>query len=315
MPLCYLESIPVPFKSGFLPLSVMGSNSRGKDGEGTSGLKKDEDNYEYQQDMNFLPPEAFFRNTNGFADPLVQLPPLLVQPQGKERNLIEELRNKHPMKVPEVAMQRPEAVAQYQPQNGYIESVIYERLKRVSITWNHAATNVALAGSWDNWETTEPLQRVGQNFVIVKTLPIGIYHYRFIVDGYLTHAPEFPSASDDSGYGYNILDLQDYIPEILANLSDFEDPPSPPSSYDNTYLNEEEFSKPPPELPPQLAVATRHEPPCTNGSRLVPRPTHLELNHLYIHKTDRAQFVALRSTHKFQHKYITAELYRSLRRE
>lgn len=50
--------------------------------------------------------------------------------------------------------------------------------------------------------------RVDQNFVIVKTLPIGIYHYRFIVDGYLTHAPEFPSASDDSGYGYNILDLQ-----------------------------------------------------------------------------------------------------------
>lgn len=54
----------------------------------------------------------------------------------------------------------------------------------------------------------EPLLRVDQNFVIVKTLPIGIYHYRFIVDGYLTHAPEFPSASDDSGYGYNILDLQ-----------------------------------------------------------------------------------------------------------
>lgn len=54
----------------------------------------------------------------------------------------------------------------------------------------------------------EPLQRVGQNFLLVKTLPIGIYHYRFIVDGYLTHAPEFPSASDDSGYGYNILNLQ-----------------------------------------------------------------------------------------------------------
>lgn len=54
----------------------------------------------------------------------------------------------------------------------------------------------------------EPLQNVGQSFVIVKTLPIGIYHYRFIVDGYLTHAPEFPSAPDDSGYAYNILDLQ-----------------------------------------------------------------------------------------------------------
>lgn len=44
--------------------------------------------------------------------------------------------------------------------------------------------------------------------MIVKTLPIGIYHFRFIVDGYLTHTPDFPSAADDSGFGYNILDLQ-----------------------------------------------------------------------------------------------------------
>ncbi|XP_020234315.1 SNF1-related protein kinase regulatory subunit beta-2 isoform X2 [Cajanus cajan] len=271
----------------------MGSNSRGKDGEGTSGVKKDEENYEHEQDMNFLPPQALFLNTNGFTDPL------LIQPQV----------------VPVVGMHGSAALVQpLLPQNGYVESVIHERLKNVRITWNHAATNVAVAGSWDNWETTEPLQRVGQNFVIVKTLPIGIYHYRFIVDGYLTHAPEFPSASDDSGYGYNILDLQDYIPEILAKLSDFEDPPSPPSSYDNTYLNEEEFSKPPPELPPNLPVAIGHEPSSTN-TRLVPRPTHLELNHLYIHKTDRDQFVALRSTFKFQQKYITTELYKSLRRE
>ncbi|KAK7371812.1 hypothetical protein VNO80_05177 [Phaseolus coccineus] len=276
----------------------MGSNSRGKDGEGSSGVKKDEENYEYEQDMKFVRPEALFRNTNGLTDPLVQLPPLLIQPQ-----------------VPVVAMQGQAAVTQPLPQNGYVESVIYERLKSVRITWNHAATNVAIAGSWDNWETTEPLQRVDQNFLLVKTLPIGIYHYRFIVDGYLTHAPEFPSASDDSGYGYNILDLQDYIPEIVANLSDFEDPPSPPSSYDNSYLNEEEFSKPPPELPPQLPLAMRHETSYTSGSRVVHRPTHLELNHLLIHKTENAQFVALRSTYKFQHKYITAELYKSLRRE
>lgn len=268
----------------------MGSNSRGKDGEGTSGVKKDEENYENEQDMNFLPPEALFGNTNGFTDPL------LIQPQV----------------VPVVGMHGPAVVAQPLPPNGYVESVIHERLKRVRITWNHAATNVAIAGSWDNWETTEPLQRVGQIFVIVKTFPIGIYHYRFIVDGYLTHAPDFPSAADDSGFGYNILDLRDYAPEIHANLSDFEDPPSPPSSYDNTYLNEEEFNKPPPELPQQLPVTVRHEPSSTSGSR---RPTHLELNHLYIHKTDGEQFVALRSTYKFQHKYITAELYKSLRRD
>lgn len=37
----------------------MGSNSRRKDGEGTSGIKRveeeDDDNYEYEQHMNFMP--------------------------------------------------------------------------------------------------------------------------------------------------------------------------------------------------------------------------------------------------------------------
>ncbi|XP_061344153.1 SNF1-related protein kinase regulatory subunit beta-2-like [Gastrolobium bilobum] len=273
----------------------MGSNSRGKDGEGTSGVNKVEENYENEQDMKFLPAELFPRNSNG---PRAYEPP-------------------PPLQVPVVDMQRRGAVAQPQPdallQNGYVECVLHERLKRVKIIWNHAGTNVAIAGSWDNWETTEPLKNVGQNFCIVKALPIAIYHYRFLVDGYWTYAPEFPSATDDSGYGYNILDLQDYIPETLERLSDFEDPSSPPSSYDNIF-NEDEFSKPPPELPPQLPVTIKHEPSSTSNSRLVPRPTHLELNHLYIHKTDRDQFVALRSTHKFQHKYVTMVLYKTLRR-
>lgn len=63
--------------------SVMGSNSRGKDGEGTSGVNRvEEDSYEYEQEemrMRFLPAELQLLhsnvNTNGFIDPLVQLPP------------------------------------------------------------------------------------------------------------------------------------------------------------------------------------------------------------------------------------------------
>ena len=58
------------------------------------------------------------------------------------------------------AMQRPRVVAQPQPQphallqlqDGYVESVVHERLKRVKITWNHLGTDVAIVGSWDNWE-------------------------------------------------------------------------------------------------------------------------------------------------------------------
>lgn len=111
--------------------------------------------------------------------------------------------------------------------------------------------------------------------------------------------------------------LQDYVPENLAILSDFESPPSPPWSYDNIMLSDEEFHKPPPELPHHLPVTIRDEPSTSTNShqRLSPRPSHIELNHLYIHKTEGEPFVALRSTSKLQHKYVTTQLYKFLTRE
>lgn len=58
---------------------MMGSNSRGKDGEGTSGINRvndddDDDSYEYLQEMNFFPYETLLHNninTNGFVVPFV----------------------------------------------------------------------------------------------------------------------------------------------------------------------------------------------------------------------------------------------------
>ncbi|KAE9596442.1 hypothetical protein Lal_00048838 [Lupinus albus] len=269
----------------------MGNKSRGKDGDGTSGVNRDVDeNYE-EQEMQFL--QSDVNNTN---DPLVHL------------HLHSHGACQPP---PSLVIQQPHAWMQ----NGFVESVVHERLKSVRITWNHPAISVAIAGSWDNWETTEPLQNAGgqSSFVIVKTLSIGIYHYRFIVDGYWTHAPEFPSAYVISSHAYNnILDLQDYVPETVGRLSDLEDPPSPASSYNNIFLDEGELSKPPSELPPQLPMTIREEPSTSNSPFSHRPPTHPELNHLYIHKTDSDQCVALRSTYGFQHKYVTMVLRRGL---
>ena len=110
--------------------------------------------------------------------------------------------------------------------------------------------------------------------------------------------------------------MQEYIPEARVRLSDFEPPPSPPSSYDNVFLNEDEFSKPPPELPPQLQVTIKEEPSSSNDPHpAILRHTHIELNHLYIHKNDNNSFVALRSTHRFREKLVTIVLYKPPRRE
>ncbi|CAJ2633551.1 unnamed protein product [Trifolium pratense] len=258
----------------------MGSNSRGKDGEGTSGINRFEDD---EQEMNFVPSEILFLNTNGFVAPFVM-------PQ-----------------VP--GMQRPGGMMA-QPHLSYVETVIHQRYKTVRISWFHGGINVTIAGSWNNWQTEEALQNVGENnFVIEKTLPIDIYYYRFNVDGQWTHAPEYPSGfNQDSGFGYNILDLQDYIPQRAEN--EVADPPSPVSSYDNIY--EIESNKPPPELPPQIPVTLTEEASTSNTGR-VPSFPHTQLNHLY--KSDGDQFVALRSTQRFQQKFVTTVLYKSLHRE
>jgi 5'-AMP-activated protein kinase regulatory beta subunit len=103
--------------------------------------------------------------------------------------------------------------------------------------------------------------------------------------------------------------LQDYIPQRAENEA--EDPSSPLSSYDNIFLNENEFNKPPPELPPQIPVLLTQE-ASTSNTGPVPSFTHLELNHLYVHKSVDNQFVALRSTRRFRHKFVTSVLYKSL---
>lgn len=60
----------------------------------------------------------------------------------------------------------------------------------------------------------EPLWSIGKDFTVVKLLPSGVYHYRFIVDERLRYTPDSPFELDDSGNGYNVLDVQ-------VNVTDF----------------------------------------------------------------------------------------------
>lgn len=49
---------------------------------------------------------------------------------------------------------------------------------------------------------------MGKDFVILKMLPAGVFHYRFIVDEQLMYASDLPWECDDSGTAYNILDVE-----------------------------------------------------------------------------------------------------------
>ncbi|XP_016649199.1 PREDICTED: SNF1-related protein kinase regulatory subunit beta-2-like [Prunus mume] len=265
---------------------VMGNASGRKDGEGPSEV------YNFQGD-------------DGYVEPMAHSPPH--SPRAFHPSLFFTSQN------PRDPLPRPaEALSQHSVYNEYVHN---EKLIRAKISWNHGGRQVAITGSWDNWETSELMQSIGTDFVILKLLPSGLYQYRFIVDGSLRCAADLPWVYDNSGSAYNVLDLQECVSDLRERLAKFESPPSPPSSYDNRRLSEDDFSKPPPEVPPQLQEAFLNKPSSSNGGdQPLPMPHHSQLNHLHIQNHVGGKFFALSSTHRFRQKLVTAVLYKPLRR-
>ncbi|KAH7576611.1 hypothetical protein JRO89_XS01G0117400 [Xanthoceras sorbifolium] len=272
-------------------LAVMGNASGREDGAGPSGVKSSENLEDYeQQSMEF----------GGQGQAHVAMPPL--------------------PRPSEVMQVRDHAATGHK--TTHYEDEVPEKQTPVMITWSYGGKQVAVTGSWDDWETVEPLWSLGKDFTIMKMLPSGVYHYRFIVDERLRYAPDLPWECDDTGNAYNILDLQisawagyEYIPEARECLSEFESPPSPFSSYDNKPLSGSDFSKAPPDLPPQLQMTLLNEPSsATVSHQSLPRPRHTVLNHLYIQNSDGCLPVAISSTCRFRQKYVTVVLYKPSRR-
>lgn len=192
------------------------------------------------------------------------------------------------------------------------------------IEWKHGGSDVLLEGSWDNWHTRVPLQRAGKDFTLLKFLQVGVYHYKFLVDGKWRHAPDLPCMFDEKGNGINILDVQDYPPENLDGVVDFEDPGSPESSYDNPFPGPEDYSKDPPLLPSQLHHNNELERACqypmstpiAGSNTTSTRPQHVILNHLFVEtrKAASSPVLTLGFTQRFRSKYTTVILHKPVRR-
>ncbi|GAV59845.1 AMPKBI domain-containing protein [Cephalotus follicularis] len=222
--------------------------------------------------------------------------------------------------VPVIPLQRPDEMnipshSWMRTTSGY-EDMSNEQGIPTMITWSYGGREVAVEGSWDDWKSRVLLQKSGKDFTIMKVLPSGVYHYRFVVDGQWRYTPDFPSAQDDLGNAYNILDLQEYVPEDLESISSFEPAQSPESSYSNLQLGPEDFAKEPPLVPPHLQLTLLNVP---SSSMEIPpplsRPQHVVLNHLYMQKGKSGpSVVALGTSSRFVAKYVTVVLYKSLQR-
>lgn len=179
------------------------------------------------------------------------------------------------------------------------------------ITWSFGGHDVLVEGSWDNWNSRRQLQRSGKDHSILLVLPSGVYQYKFIVDGEWRYIPDLPCVADHMGHISNLLDVHEYVPENLESVSEFESPPSPSWSYSHPFPSDEDLSKEPPGVPPQLHLTVLG---MQNPEDAPAKPQHAVLNHLFIEKGSGLQsLVALGLTHRFQSKYVTVVLYKSTR--
>lgn len=109
--------------------------------------------------------------------------------------------------------------------------------------------------------------------------------------------------------------MQDYVPENLDSVAEFEAPPSPDSSYSQAFPAEEDFAKEPVVVPQQLHLTVLGAENPEEEASSSPKPQHVVLNHLFIEKGWASQsVVALGLTHRFQSKYVTVVLYKPLKR-
>ncbi|XP_052179248.1 SNF1-related protein kinase regulatory subunit beta-2-like isoform X2 [Diospyros lotus] len=279
------------FQLGFIVFAVMGNVSGRKDEAGPSATK----NQEGEDYMEFAHGGA----QGPFPQSMAQSPP------------------SSPRAYCSTAMFNSQVQGTVSTRNAtQNDGRFFETGIPTTITWRFDGKQVGIEGSWDNWKTRDFLERSGKDFTIMKVLQSGVYHYHFIVDGQWRCSPDLPQERDDIGNIFNVLDLQDFVPEDLDNIAGSESPPSPASSYNNTPFSLEDFNEKLPELPPLLLQSPLAQPSSSRqSSESLGKPLVAVLNHLYIQKDRSGQsLVALNSTHRFRTKFVTLVLYKPLKK-
>ncbi|KAL1832320.1 hypothetical protein ACET3Z_001971 [Daucus carota] len=78
-----------------------------------------------------------------------------------------------------VPLQRPEEmhipIPSYMQTTCEFGDMSHEQGIQTMITWSYDAKEVFVEGSWDDWKTRKPLQRLEKDFTIMKVLRSGVY--------------------------------------------------------------------------------------------------------------------------------------------
>lgn len=174
-----------------------------------------------------------------------------------------------------------------------------------TFTWRYGGTEVLLTGSFSNWRESVVLKpsKSGDVMTYVLSLHPGTYEYKFIVDNQWRYDAKQPVVKGRNGNINNIIQV-DAAP---ANDVTQVDEASNDAHYGTTIETDEDLSKEPPLLPPQLQLSLLNAPMDTMDPAIMPVPQHVVLNHLHVAKNDKVQ--AFATAHRFRKKYYTMVMF------
>ncbi|XP_041467848.1 5'-AMP-activated protein kinase subunit beta-2-like isoform X1 [Lytechinus variegatus] len=200
----------------------------------------------------------------------------------------------------------------------------------VVFRWEGGGKSVAVAGSFNNWNTKIPMIKSHGDFTAIVNLPEGQHEYKFFVDGQWIHNPrqmrtspesEEPLQSNTFGTVNNFINVSKSDFEVFEALAidssrekGVDMSGSPPGDYNQEIPSQElqQRTTGPPILPPQLLqvilnkdIGPQYEP------ALLPEPNHVMLNHLYALSIKDGVMV-LSATHRYRKKYVTSLLYKPI---
>jgi 5'-AMP-activated protein kinase regulatory beta subunit len=143
--------------------------------------------------------------------------------------------------------------------------------------------------------------------VLIAALNRGKHAYKFIVDDDWRFAPDQPTVSDTSGNINNYLDLTTFHPDDDTPLMRKDSIGNAP--YGQVIPDEDEYTKEPPLLPPQLRSIILNSPsPEVADSTRLPVPMHVTLNHLYCTAIKDGLMVQATSQ-RYRRKHVSLVFY------
>jgi hypothetical protein len=178
--------------------------------------------------------------------------------------------------------------------------------------WEHGGNAVFITGTFNGWSNRVPMHRSGNDFVYIAGLARGKHAYKFIVDDEWRFAPDQPTVPDAAGNINNVMDLTTFRPDddtapLPGGLTRKDSLPG--VGYGHDVPDEDEFTKEPPLLPPQLrSIVLNAGSPDPWDPAQLPPPSHVSLNHLNCTAIKDGLMVQA-VTQRYRRKHVTTVLY------